>query len=371
MEGKVYNRREFIKVAGATSLTSVLISWASGPRYATGKEKVGLVTFRQDWIQGGQHAPLWVAYDKAWFAENYLSVQILRGFGSSDTAKRVGMGVEPIGQCDAGAVILTLGKGMKQKIVGTYNPIAPYCIACPKDRNIKTPKDLEGKTLAANPTDAAYIFWPAFVKKTGIHGDTIKINTVSPELLTRQLLSNSVDGVITYATGGAALAKSNNIDVSIIMYKDYGFDVYSNSITVHTPWLEQKGNEELLRRFLDVTYKGFKFSMLNPVEANAIVKKYCPESYLGEQEERFRYELLCAWAAHNITEENKNFGLGYMSDKKMKLTNDMTYEYKGMDQKLPLDTIYTNKYLSLVKLSSQEWQKVNNLYQDYTKLLNL
>lgn len=370
MKRKSLSRREFLKVAGATGvgLTTITISGAFGSK-ARGQEKVGQITLRQDWLHTGYHAPMWVAQDKGWYKENGLKVQIERGFGSGDTAKRVGIGQDPVGQCDAGAVILTIGEGMKQKVVGTFFPVAPYCIVSGREKGIKAPKDLEGKTLAANAYDPTYIFWPYFVKRTGINGKAVNINTVSGEVLNAQLLAGKVDGVMTYATGGVSLAVANNVDLNVIMYKDYGFDVYSNSFTAYAPWLES--NEDLVRRFLDATYKGVKYTMLNPKEALAAVKKYQPESFIGENEERYRYEVLRTWAALNITDVNKNFGLGYISEEKMRATNDMTYEYKGMKQKVPLDTIYTNKYLPGLKLSSAEWQKVNELYQDYRRLLNL
>jgi NitT/TauT family transport system substrate-binding protein len=373
IKNREISRREFLKVAGATG-AAVVISWSEGGK-ARGAERGGPIAIRQDWIQGGHQAAFFVALDKGWYAEKSLSVQIVRGFGSADTAKLIGIGKEQMGQCDAGAIILTLLKGTKQLMVGSYIPTAPYCIVSPKGKGIKTPKDLEGKTLAANAATGEYTFWPAFAKKTGINVNSMTINTVSPDMLNIQLLTGKVDGVMTYAISGVALAKVNNLDINVIMYKNYGVDVYSNSLTAYTPWLEERGNDELLRRFLDASYRGQKYAMLNPKEAIAAVKKHAPDAIIGEKEERFQLERLRIWAAGNITEENKTMGLGYISEDKMRATNDVVTEYmhKGPEPKLALDKIYTNKYLPdpMIKLSPAEWQKVSDLYEDYVKLLGI
>lgn len=367
------NRREFLKVAGATGAT-IAVSWSLGSKVSEAQTG-GSLTIRQDWIHGGHHAAMWVALDKGWYAEKSLTVSIVRGFGSADTAKLVGIGKEQMGQCDAGAVILALLRGTKQRIVGSYIPTAPYCFVSPREKGIKTPKDLEGKTVAVSAASGEYTVWPAFVKKTGINANAITLSTVSVDMLNAQLLTGKVDAVMTYALSGVALAKVNNLPINVLMFKNYGVDLYSNSLTVYTPWLEEKGNEELLRGFLDATYRGLKYAMLNPQEALAIVAKRNPDSIIGEKEQRFHLERLRLWVACNITPENKNFGLGYISEEKMRYTNDVVTEYihKGPEPKLTLDKIYTNKYLpeSMVKLSPAEWQKVNELYQDYVQLLNI
>jgi NitT/TauT family transport system substrate-binding protein len=364
------SRREFLTAAGATG-AAITVSWALGSK-ASG---AGSLTIRQDWIHGGHHAAMWVALDKGWYAEKSLSVGIVRGFGSADTAKLVGIGKEPMGQCDAGAVILAQLKGTTQRIVGSYIPTAPYCFVAPVEKGIKTPKDLEGKTIAVSAASGEYTVWPAFVKKTGIRESAITLNTVSVDMLNTQLLTGKVDAVMTYAISGVALAKVNNLAINVLMFKNHGVDLYSNSLTVYTPWLEEKGNDELLRRFLEATYRGHKYALLNPQEAMAIVAKRNPDSIIGEKEQRYQLERLRIWAACSITDENKNSGLGYISETKMKYTNDIVTEYmhKGPEPKLTLDKIYTNKYLPepMIQLSAAEWQKVNELYQDYVKLLSI
>ena len=363
-------RREFLKTAGAAG-AAISVSWAPEAKAAG----TGALTIRQDWIHGGHHAAMWVALDKGWYTEKGLAVTIVRGFGSADTAKLIGIGKEPLGQCDAGAVILAQLKGTPQRIVGSYIPIAPYCFVSPVEKNIKMPKDLEGKTIAVSAASGEYTVWPAFVKKTGIKESAITLNTVSVDMLNTQLLAGKVDAVMTYAISGVALARINNLPINVLMFKNHGVDLYSNSITVYLPWLEEKGNDELLRRFLEATYRGLKYALLNPQEAMNIVAKRNPDSIIGEKEARYQLERLRLWAACNITEENKSFGLGYVSEAKMKYTNDVVTEYmhKGSEPKLSLDKIYTNKYLPepLVKLTPAEWQKVVELYQDYVKLLGI
>lgn len=366
------SRRQFLAAAGATGAT-ISVAWSLGSKAAA--QTAGTLTIRQDWIHGGHHAAMWVALDKGWYLEKSLNVSIVRGFGSADTAKMIGIGKEQLGQCDAGAVILAQLKGTEQKIVGSYIPIAPYCFVSPIDKGIRTPKELEGKTVAVSAASGEYTVWQAFLKKTQVKESAINLNIVSVDMLNTQLLTGKVDAVMTYAISGVALAKVNNLPINVIMFKDHGVDLYSNSLTVYTPWLAEKGNEELLRRFLEATYRGLKYALLNPIEAMAIVAKRNPDSIIGEGEQRYQLERLRIWAAGNITADNKKFGLGYISEEKMRYTNDVITEYvhKGPEPKLSLDRIYTNKYLPdpMVTLTAVEWDKISQLYQDYVKLLNI
>jgi NitT/TauT family transport system substrate-binding protein len=363
------SRREFLTTAGAVGAT-VSISWSGTPVAAE-----TAVTIRQDWLHGGHHAAMWVALDKGWYAEKGLNVSIVRGFGSADTAKMIGIGKEQLGQCDAGAIILAQLKGTEQKIVGSYVPTAPYCFVSPVDKGIRVPKDLEGKTVAVAAASGEYTVWQAFLKKAQVKESAINLNIVSVDILNTQLLTGKVDAVMTYAMSGVALAKVNNLPINVIMFKDHGVDLYSNSLTVYLPWLAEKGNDEMLRRFLEATYRGLKYALLNPNEAVAIIAKRNPDSIIGEKEQRYQLERLRIWAAGNITADNKKFGLGHISEEKMRYTNDVIMEYvhKGPEPKLSLDRIYTDKYLPnpMVTLTPAEWDKAGELYTDYVKLLNL
>jgi len=363
------SRREFLTTAGAAGAT-ISVSWSGAPAAAE-----TAVTIRQDWLHGGHHAAMWVALDKGWYAEKGLNVSIVRGFGSADTAKMIGIGKEQLGQCDAGAIILAQLKGTEQKIVGSYIPTAPYCFVSPVDKGIRVPKDLEGKTVAVAAASGEYTVWQAFLKKAQVKESAINLNIVSVDILNTQLLTGKVDAVMTYAISGVALANVNNLPINVIMFKDHGVDLYSNSLTVYLPWLAEKGNDEMLRRFLEATYRGLKYALLNPNEAMAIIAKRNPDSIIGEKEQRYQLERLRIWAAGNITADNKKFGLGHISEEKMRYTNDVIMEYvhKGPEPKLSLDRIYTDKYLPnpMVTLTPAEWDKAGELYADYVKLLNL
>ena len=104
------------------------------------------VVFGLDYVPSGQHAPFYVAQGKGFFAENGLDVDMQRGYGSSDTVKRVAAGAFEIGFGDTGAVILSRAEGLKVKLFAMIYVHAPYTLIVRDDAEIKTPKDLVGKT---------------------------------------------------------------------------------------------------------------------------------------------------------------------------------------------------------------------------------
>src|SRR5258708_3173957 len=149
---KPRSRRQFIRDSGiATGLAAV--SLACGARAQTKRQ----VTVRLDWIYQGPNAGFIVAQEKGFYEQAGLNVEIGPGKGSGSTAQLVASKATQFGFADGYVVGNAVSKGMNiRAVAGLYrrNPTAVVVLA---DSDIKTPKDLEGKTIAiaAGPSRAA------------------------------------------------------------------------------------------------------------------------------------------------------------------------------------------------------------------------
>ena len=64
------------------------------------------VTFQLDWLPGGDKAPVMLAFNKDFFAEQDLDVTILGGKGSTDAITKIATGTADIGSADIVALLV-------------------------------------------------------------------------------------------------------------------------------------------------------------------------------------------------------------------------------------------------------------------------
>src|SRR5579862_5774140 len=188
------SRRRFLRnsalVTGALTTPAI---WSRG-RAAELKP----VTLTLDWLFQGPNAGFLVAQDKGFYRDAGLDITIAPGKGSGTTAQLVGSKATQIGFSDGFVVGNSIAKGMEIKTVGSIYRRGPATIMVLAESSIKTPKDLEGKTVAMNASSAVFQQWPAFVKGAGIDAAKINIVNVDSAGLGPALISGKVDAIGGY-----------------------------------------------------------------------------------------------------------------------------------------------------------------------------
>jgi NitT/TauT family transport system substrate-binding protein len=109
------------------------------------------VTLRLDWIYQGPNAGFVVAKDKGFYDEAGLNVDLGPGKGSGSTAQLIASKASMFGFADGFVVGAGVSKGMNLVTVGAIyrrNPTAAIVLA---ESGIRTPKDLEGKSIGIAP----------------------------------------------------------------------------------------------------------------------------------------------------------------------------------------------------------------------------
>jgi hypothetical protein len=110
----------------------------------------------------------WWHRTKAFTNKSVSTSRLGPGKGSGNTAQLVASKATQFGFADGYAVGNGVSKGMNiRAVAGLYrrNPTAVVVLA---DSDIKTPKDLEGKTIAIAAGSTQFQQWPAFVKGCGL-----------------------------------------------------------------------------------------------------------------------------------------------------------------------------------------------------------
>src|ERR1700688_957531 len=217
------SRRQFLRHAGAAILAAPLA------RPAVAQTKLRDVTMRLDWVFQGPNAGFMLAHQKGFYEQAGLNVDLGPGKGSGSTAQLVASKAPQFGFADGFVVGNSVSKGMSiRTVAGIYrrNPTGVVVLA---DSDIKSPKDLEGKSIALQRGSAQFQQWPAFVKGCHLDGDKIKVVSIDPAGTPPALITGKVPAIAGFAQGQVPTVEiRGNKKTRVFWYADCGVTAVSN-----------------------------------------------------------------------------------------------------------------------------------------------
>jgi NitT/TauT family transport system substrate-binding protein len=297
------------------------------------------VSMTLDWVFQGPNSGFMLAHDKGFYEQAGLDVSITAGKGSVSTAQLVASRATQFGFSDGYVVGSGVAKGMGIKSIGSVFRRNPAAVVVLADSGIKTPKDLEGKTIAITAGSAQFQQWPAFAKGAGLDASKIEIVNLDPAGVGPALISGKVPAIAGFAQGYVpAIEIRGKKPTRIFWYADYGVTVVSNGIIVHDDLI--KSDPDMVRAFVTATIKGFLYSRKNPEEAVATVKKYLPTV---DPQITLR-EMELAWKTW-VTPNTKGKPLGWASDTDWAATVSVLKQYGGVTAPLQPSMLYTNEFV--------------------------
>jgi NitT/TauT family transport system substrate-binding protein len=302
------------------------------------------LVFALNWFAVGDHAAYWVALDRGYYKARGLDVELQNSKGSGDSIAKVDTGRADLGLADAVVIIPRVAQGAKIKIVGAVFDNTPLNVWTRKDTGITTPKDLEGKTLAAPPGDAQRQLFPAFAKVNGFDAGKVKWLTIEPAAKFVALAEKRVDAVPDYTTGQPFWEKAVGKDNLVRMpWHQYGFDTYSMSIFASEKTINER--PRVLRDFVAASYLGWRDVMDDPKAALEIFKKRVPDIDLTLIEPNLMLGLELM-----RTERYAKNGIGWMDRGKMCGTVEFINTYMpDLPRKVGCDEVFTNEFLTKVE----------------------
>ncbi len=329
------------RVALAMLVTFLVLAATLG---APGAQSAQRVTFALNWFAVGDHAAYWVALEKGYYRARGLDVELQNSKGSGDSIAKVDTGRADIGLADAAVVIPRVAQGARVKIVGAVFDNTPLNMWMWKSSGIVTPKDLEGKTLAAPPGDAQRQLFPAFAKLHGIDASKVTWVNIEPAAKFVTLAEKRADVVADYLTGLPFYEKALGREhVASMPWYKHGFDTYSMSIIASEKTLNDR--PKVLRDFVTASYLGWRDVMGNPKAALEVFKKRVPEIDLAliEPNMMLGLELM-------KTDRYATNGIGWMDRGKMCATVELINTYMpDMPRRVGCDEVFTNEFLTKIE----------------------
>ena len=231
------------------------------------------VTLAMGYIPNVQFAPVYVAVEKGFFAEEGIEVEFDYGW-ETDLLKLVGTGELKFAIASGDQVILARSQGLPVVYVMNWYRRYPVAVTALAEEGIQTPQDLVGKTIGIPALyGASYIGWRALLHATGIDPASVSLRTVGyaqvPVMVEKQ-----VQGAVCYIMNEPVQLEQAGHQVVNIPVGDY-IDLVSNGIITNEQAIEKE--PELVQGLVSAVLRGLQYTLEHPDEAFEIAKKFIPE----------------------------------------------------------------------------------------------
>lgn len=297
------------------------------------------LSLRLDYSIYGTHAPLYYGVEKGLYKAEGIDLRIGEGSGSSNTAKLVAQGVDPIGFMDYGTMLKGVAAGMPLKGIFAVHQRSPMIIISHADAPIRSPKDLEGKVLGMSASESTAQMFPVLAALNGV--DQKKINVIAPAVGTKTalFLQRRADAITGVTYFHIPPLEAQGAKVHYFLYADFGVNALEGGLAANTQWLQ--ANPETARRFLRATRKAYEAAQADPAASVDALVRQRPEQ--ARNREMLLRQLQLSLQASG-TPNTKGLPFGVSSEKDWQAMVDQFVQSGQIERPIPTSTLYTNEY---------------------------
>ena len=309
------------------------------------QQKLEKFPFRLNWTLYGEHAPFFVARDKGFYAAEGLEVEIQEGSGSTTVAQLVANSTSPVAYVDAATMMRGVTNGMPVKAVGVTLQQSPMAFIYRADAARPTKiSEIKGSRIAITAGDASLAIFTAFMGKLGMKLEDVQMITVAnPASKEQAVLAKQADALLGYFMDqGPRMQLQTGVKMGWTrLYDMAGVTTLSSAIIANNSWMQEAKNQDLLRRFLRASQRGWQYSFDNRAEAADIFRKSAPV---------FTQEIALLEVDGTMTiirtERAKGKPIGWTDAGDWKDTQDLLSTFAKLNPQPDLNVYYTNQYLS-------------------------
>ena len=323
-------------------LLALCLSALLVPAAAVAQTKIKFVL---NWKYQGPQAWFFLAQDRGYFKAEGLDVEIDQGEGSAAPVGKVATGAYTAGFGDINALIDLASKR------GTEAPVAvsmlyntpPFTIVVRADSPIRSPKDLEGKTIGGPANDGALKLFPAFAKAAKVDSSKVNVTNMAPNLREQMLMRGQVDAAFGFINTVWFSAKLTGVDpekqLRFIKYVDHGMDLYSNTVMFSRPFV--RDNPAAVRGFLKALNRAINEVIANPEAGMDAVMKREPLLNRAVEKER----LMATLNQEMSHPEIARIGLGDVDDNRLKRAIGIVVESAQLPRTPAPNEIFDRSFL--------------------------
>jgi NitT/TauT family transport system substrate-binding protein len=300
------------------------------------------VTLQSKWVVQAQFAGYYAAKDQGYYEEEGLDVTIRPG-GPDIVPEQVVLG----GQAEFGinwldSTLATRDKGQNIVNIAQVFTRSGMTEITWKDSGIDQITDLRGKKVGVWLGGNEHKLFAA-LNKNGLDPQK-DVEIVAQPFDMELFLKRDIDAAaaMTYNELAQVLETKNPetgelyqlSDLNVMKMSDLGTGALEDGVFVREDWIQEEANQDVARRFLKASFRGWIFCRDNPEECLQIVLENGPT--LGEGHQRWMLNEInkLIWPAPQ--------GVGVMDPESFEITNDIAVEGKVIKEPATEDAYRTD-----------------------------
>jgi len=258
------------------------------------------VTLFLSFIPTVQFAPVYVAIENGYFAEEGISLTPEHSFNEADGVDRIAVNDLQFGIISGEQVIVARGAGKPLVYVFEWYHDFPVAIVTPADSGIEEPADLADKKVGIpGPFGASYMGFTAFLAENDLSEDDLTLESIgftAPE----SVCEGVVEAAVVYVANEPLTIEENCFPVTVIRISDYA-NLVSNGLVTNEETIEN--NPDLVAGLVRALRRGVEFTLENPDDAFTIsIENYVldlPEDEYETQRQVLENSL-ALWASDEL-----------------------------------------------------------------------
>jgi NitT/TauT family transport system substrate-binding protein len=263
----------FITACGSASISSTNSPAAPSastaePSASAPEKKLIPVTQVTNWFAGPEHGGQYTALMKDFYKDAGIDMTIQPGGPQVSATTIVASGKAQFGMAQADDLLLARQQGVPIVAIAAVFQKSPQILIYHKNDNIKGFADLNGRKVYVSMVSS---YWE-FLK------NQFKLEKVQEMKYTGQLVNFVNDPTAVtqgYLTFEPFMLKQQNVDVSLLMIADSGYNPYTNVLITTEKLLKE--DPELVKAYLDATVKGWYYYKDHSEEIYPFLQQYNPD----------------------------------------------------------------------------------------------
>ena len=242
-------------------ITALIVGVTGAATSAMAQEKV---TVLLDWFVNPDHAPLFVALEKGYFANHGLDVEMIAPSNPNDPPKLVAAGKADIAVSYQHQHQMQIDQGLPLVRIATLVATPLNSLVVLADGPIKSLADLKGKTVGYSVGGFETVLLKVMLETAGLGLTDVKLVNVNFSL-SPSLFTGQTDAVI----GAFRNFELNQMDIEkrpgrAFYVEENGIPAYDELILIAN---KDQINDSKLRRFVDALEEGVQYLVNHPVES--------------------------------------------------------------------------------------------------------
>jgi NitT/TauT family transport system substrate-binding protein len=310
---------------------SVLAACGGSSEPAQAPDELLRLRLPMGYIPDPQYAPLYVAVEKGYFAEEGFDIEFDYSF-ETDGMALVGANELPFAIVGGDQVILARAQGIPVVYVLEWYQRYPIAIVSKTAAGIEEPADLVGRTVGLPGFfGASYVGYVGLLLANGLTQDVVEAVDVGFTQV-ETLMSDQAEAVVVFANNEPIQLANMGEAVNVIQVADT-IDLVFNGIVTNEETI--KNNPELVEGFTRAMLRGLADTLADPDEAYETSKKYVEG--LDDSRREVLEASLEMWEAET---------LGYTEAATWDRTQEILLEMGLLDEPVEnLDAAYSNEFI--------------------------